>query len=257
LENIYNHHIYWMEFPSSLPSLHPADNYSQIIVAFGAEGKKGPLVLPPPYGRFSYANASWACGFHLIDLWGVPATANTTFIIEYTVNYTRANSTSNNLPVTYSIIGIKWDQENPEYPVPGDGGLGSVHVRSESFTWSYPNSTLVLALGHIHIGSVNISLIDVSKNKTIMSSKPTYDENNFVVSITRAAPDYPMIQGHEYKVVSVYDNSRPYGGVMGLIQIFFHMHNKNNSTVPFERTLKEKTGKGHMQNHFGYPIPQL
>jgi len=123
--------------------------------------------------------------------------------------------------VRYRLVGIHSnDAGSPDYPIPGDGGLGSFFISNETSTWKLPNATLILALGHLHIGAVNISLWDAGTEKMIMSSKPVYDENNFIVHITRSSPLYRFITGNKYTVVAVYDNSRAYEAVMGLVQLW-------------------------------------
>jgi len=255
LENIYNHHVYFVEDTPSVPPICPIsvaslspddcamhDFFSTFIVGFGAEGSKTPIVIPSPYARPIRANSNWTLAVHLIDLWGVASTANTTFNLVYTVVYSKLeprNSTEELAlgkwkPARFWLLGTDKGMAK-EYTVPGDGGPGSVYLFTVSEMWNRPNAVIVLAIGHIHIGAVNVSFWDTTENKKtlVVFSKPTYDENNFVIRISRTAPFYRLITGNNYTLETVYDNSRSYDAVMGLMQTFIHFEtetsNNNNN----------------------------
>jgi len=87
-----------------------------------------------------------------------------------------------------------------------------------------PDAVLILGLGHIHIGSVNVTMRDVTNgNRLVMTSKPTYNENGFITHISRVLPNYTLKRGDKYDVEATYNNVRAYAGVMGLFQIFVYV----------------------------------
>lgn len=97
-----------------------------------------------------------------------------------------------------------------------------MYVKSETMHWNLPDSLLILVIGHIHIGAINVTLWDTTDDKKnlIAVSKPSYDENNFIIRMTRSTPYYQLRTGHNYTLDAVYDNSQAYAGVMGLMQTF-------------------------------------
>jgi len=268
LENIYNHHVYFLEDKSSLPPLCPIslassspdecaqhDSFSNWIVAFGAEGSKTPIIIPSPYARPIRSNSIWSLGVHLIDLWGIASTANTTFNLVYTVVYSKLEPQSSTEELAlgkwkaarFWLLGIDEQGMANEFPVPGDGGPGSFYLNTFNQIWNLPNSLIVLAIGHIHIGAVNVSWWDTTENKKTLAifSKPTYDENNFIIRISRTTPFYHLITGNNYTLETLYDNSRSYDDVMGLMQIFIHVetettNNNNQQQQQQQQFLKQQ-----------------
>jgi len=248
IENVYNHHIYLAEYSPSL-------NRSMTIAAIGAEGAHTPVMLPTPYVVTVETDDIWILGTHLISLWGIPAGANQTISLQYEVTYYSlpSSGTGQYLPVLYQLLTVV-DTGNDTYNVPGGGPLGSVYVKAANYQFSQ-TQTLVYAWGHIHIGSVNVSLVNTYTQEIIAYSYPTYDEYGFVVALNR---QYPMVQvspNQQFTLISVYDNSRAYQQVMGMMQVYWSVSTNNDDPIVLKYTNNGK--RFHLFDHVTKPNAPL
>jgi len=225
IERVYNHHMFLVQYSPSL-------NRSEVIAAIGAEGGHTPVILPLPYVVISEADDIYIIGAHLIDLWGIPSGANQSITLQYDMTYYNLPASGNGLfePVVYETLSVV-DTPEGTYDVPGNGGPGSVYVTSAYFQFNQIQS-LVYAWGHIHIGSVNVSFVNAYTQEIIAYSYPTYDENGFVIALNRQFPMMQVFPIQQYLLTSVYDNSRAYDGVMGMMLVYWSVQ---NSDAPRER----------------------
>ena len=194
------------------------------IAAFGAEGEFSPVAFPYPYATTSLADKEWGLFYHFIDLWGRPATTNTTFYIVYDVTYSPL--TEEHRQIYFQLGGVIFtdgpDSRNisVEVAIPGDGSSPeSTYLLEGEFNWEDEDATIVATAGHIHIGSLNSTLYDGS-GAIISQSKATYDEFGFVVALDIEYPFYNVSTGDAMKLRCLYDNTYHYEGVMCL-QIFY------------------------------------
>ena len=105
---------------------------------------------------------------------------------------------------------------NSTYDVPGNGGPGSVHTRSRS--WTAPaNGIAVFAGGHLHDGGIDISLKENTPGALECKGTATYHENpDHLAAINSCTMHEKVVAGRGYTVTSRYDNSQPWDDVMGI-----------------------------------------
>jgi hypothetical protein len=106
---------------------------------------------------------------------------------------------------------------NSVYDIPGDGGPGSVHTKSRS--WTAPRDGLaVFAGGHLHDGGIDITLKDATTNTVFCTGTAAYHEDpRHLASINACQMHKLVTAGHSYSVTARYDNSQPYQDVMGIM----------------------------------------
>ena len=82
--------------------------------------------------------------------------------------------------------------------MPGNGGPGSVHTNSRS--WTAPTDGIaVFAGGHLHEGGIDITLKDTTSNKTFCTGTATYHENpRHLATINPCLLHQKVIAGHNY-----------------------------------------------------------
>jgi hypothetical protein len=105
---------------------------------------------------------------------------------------------------------------NSVYDVPGDGGTGSIHTNSRS--WTAPRDGIaVFSGGHLHEGGIDITLKDDTSNTVFCTGTASYHENpRHLSTINPCILHHKVTAGHDYSVTARYDNSQPYQDVMGI-----------------------------------------
>jgi len=208
IEDVYLHHLY----------LYYSSNNNTIwFAAIGAESQQDNISIPSPYGVVIPADAQWTIGYDLINSWGKAACANISVYLQYTIGWFIPDTN------TKSVFFMIFDVMNGStyFNVPGDGGPGSAY--NKNFTWNWSKITtnsieLIYFIGHLHIGSLNITFADVTggQNKVFCQATPVYNSNNYVVSLGNCMSNYIFKDGGEYQLVANYDNSKAYEQVMAM-----------------------------------------
>ena len=203
LYSVYNHHIYILD-----------QNYF-FIAGSGAEESFGnALDLPPKYIVPVAETDSWNLFGELINIWGVASHAPIDVMIQYHVYFSTPDPSSD-IPVAWTVVG---DPNETDIPGVGD----SIWDYEYSFTWDKGNATIVVAQPHAHIGAINITLWDVSDSsnpKEIATAVPQY-EDGYIIAIDPTSPFYNVAAGASLRITASYDNSKSYGDVMNLFQLW-------------------------------------
>lgn len=181
----------------------------------GAGGERTPIgQFPAPYAYPVEADDRWDANYHLVDLreQGRPLDV----FIEYELAWVPGDEATR--PVTPYFLDVTGCGGDSTYDVPGDGGSGSLHVRTAS--WAAPaDGLLVFAFGHLHDGGRDAVLVDRT-NRTIacrsVASYGSMDE----LSMSTCRPRTPVAAGDRFLLASRYDNSRPYEDVMGIAMAY-------------------------------------
>jgi hypothetical protein len=102
------------------------------------------------------------------------------------------------------------------YDVPGDGGPGSIHTKTRS--WTAPQDGLaVYAGGHLHLGGIDITLRNTTQNTTLCTGVASYHENpRHLAKINPCLLHEQVNAGDTFSVTSRYENSEPLDDVMGI-----------------------------------------
>ncbi len=133
----------------------------------------------------------------------------------YTLDYQPGANATNSRPLDSYFQDITGCGDST-YDVPGNGGPGSVHVKSKS--WTAPRAGIaVFAGGHLHNGGIDISLANDTQGYTLCKGVATYHENpRHLASINPCSLHDFVRAGDSFRVTARYDNSEPWPDVMGI-----------------------------------------
>jgi hypothetical protein len=181
----------------------------------GAGMERTPITLWGPYAYLVGANDRWGSIYHLMNE-TPPGTPPKTVYIEYTLGYQPGANATNSRPVEPYFMDIT-GCGNSTYDVPGNGGPGSVHVRSRS--WPAPRDGIaVFAGGHLHEGGIDISVRESTPGALACTGTATYHENpRHLATINPCVLHEKLLAGRNYTVTARYDNSQPWDDVMGIV----------------------------------------
>jgi len=192
----------------------------------GAELKK-------PYLQLIHHNAldSIQGFYHVINL--MPRTVNMT--VRYTVKYYADDD------IPEDTIFVKAYFMSTAYNVPGKGGPDSIHTYVTEAT-APTTGRIIAAVGHLHQGAENVTLIEKRTQKLLLTSKAIYAEDkekdkcfyqewcaqsgtpktrNRVKDLELVTDlDIPIHKDTKWQLVSYYDNAAEYRTVMAWIVIF-------------------------------------
>ncbi len=183
------------------------------FLATGME--RTPITLKDPYTYLVGANDQWGAIYHVKND-TPPGTPYKTVRIKYTIDYQPGANATNSRPLDVYFQDIT-GCGGSTYDVPGDGGPGSVHVKSKA--WTAPRDGIaVFSAGHLHNGGIDITLRDEANNATVCQGVASYHENpRHLASINPCTLNYPVTAGDSYSVTARYDNSQPWPDVMGIM----------------------------------------
>jgi hypothetical protein len=181
----------------------------------GAGMERTPINFGNPYAYLVSANEQWGSIYHLMNE-TPPGTPAKTVYIQYTLKYQPGANATNSRPLQPWFMDIT-GCGNSTYDVPGNGGPGSVYVKSRS--WQAPRDGIaVFAGGHLHEGGIDITLKDTAPGSPTCTGTATYHENpHHLASINSCPMHEKVIAGHSYSVTARYDNSKRYDNVMGIV----------------------------------------
>jgi hypothetical protein len=186
------------------------------FIASGMERTR--LSLPTPYAYMVGADDQWGSIYHLMNE-SAPGTGDKTVYIQYTLDYKPGATAQNSRPVSVYFQDITGCGDST-YDVPGDGGPGSVHTNSR--TWTAPNDGIaVYTGGHLHNGGIDITLRDMTQARDVCVGTATYHENpRHLSTINPCGLHHQVTSGHRYRVAARYENDQPWPDVMGIMMTY-------------------------------------
>jgi hypothetical protein len=178
----------------------------------GSGMERTPITLWGPYTYLVGANDQWGSIWHLMN----ETQSTKTVYIQYALDYQPGANATNSRPLDAYFQDIT-GCGNSTYDVPGDGGPGSVHVKSKS--WPITQDGLVVFTGgHLHMGGINITLYEGSANNGFCNSIASYHQNpDHLASINPCQLHHRVRPGDNFTVTARYDNSQPWADVMGIM----------------------------------------
>jgi len=181
----------------------------------GAGMERTPIAIWGPYAYLVGANDRWGSLYHLMNE-TPPGTPEKTVYIQYTLEYQPGANATNSRPVAAYFQDVT-GCGGSTYDVPGNGGPGSVHTRSRS--WTAPDDGLAIYTGgHLHEGGIDISLKDGTTGTNFCTGKASYHENpRHLSAINPCLLHNKVVAGHDFTVTARYDNSEPLQDVMGIM----------------------------------------
>lgn len=183
------------------------------FLATGME--RTPIELWGPYTYLVGADDQWGAIYHIMNQ-TPPGTPPMTVRVKYTIDYQPGADATNSRPLNVYFQDIT-GCGNSTYDVPGDGGPGSVHLNSRS--WTAPDDGIaIFTAGHLHEGGIDITLRDETNNATICRGVATYHEDpRHLATINSCRVHFAAQAGNRYSVTARYDNSQPWSDVMGIM----------------------------------------
>jgi hypothetical protein len=179
----------------------------------GAGSERTPMSLPDPYAYMVGANQQWNALWHIMN---TSTTAQQVYI-QYKVGYQSGATAQNTRGVTPFFLDVT-GCGNSEYDVPGNGGPGSVHTNTRS--WTVPwGGYHVGAGGHLHGGGIDITIRNdaTGASCTMVAKYEHTHPHDAPGSITRCPVHKRVEQGQTFSVTSRYDNSEAHADVMGIV----------------------------------------
>lgn len=205
---VHLHHVLLMNPARTSPF---CSNWSERFAGAGSE--RTPMSLPDPYAYMTGSNERWNALWHLMN---TSTTARQVYI-QYKVGYQPGATPQNTRGVTPFFLDVT-GCGNSEYDVPGNGGPGSVHTNTR--TWTAPwDGYLVRAGGHLHGGGIDITLRnDTTGAACTMTAQ--YDHthpHDAPGSITTCPTHKRFLGGQQVSVSARYHNDEPHADVMGIV----------------------------------------
>jgi hypothetical protein len=205
---VHLHHIVMMNRARTSPN---CSTWPERFAASGSE--RTPIRIGDPYAYLVGAGDQWSALWHIMN---ESSTAQQVYI-QYKMGYQPAANATNTRGVTPFFLDVT-GCGNSEYDVPGDGGPGSVHVNSR--TWTAPWTGMVLSFGgHLHGGGIDIRLQNDTTGEGC-TMKAHYDHSH-----SHGAPGYidtcgahnRVNAGDRYSLISRYENDEFIDGAMGIV----------------------------------------
>jgi hypothetical protein len=183
---------------------------------FMASGdEKTPVDFTGDYRYWVNAGDSWSALWDVMNESAQPLSVS----IAYTITYTKG------APKNMKDVTPFWFDATTcgasSYNVPGDGGPGSIHSRTATFTMP-SNGTALGSGGHLHNGGIDVSIKRASNGEVLCTSVPEYHGNPpHIASMSRCTEiNKPVAAGENLTITSRYDNSAPISGAMGIMVMY-------------------------------------
>lgn len=212
-EDFHLHHILLID-PDTPDALCPGRGERFI----GSGQERTPIDIWGPYAYKVGAGERIDALFHVMDtrMAGAPQQA---VYIQWTLEYVTGADVSEARgvkPYFQDVTGCG----GSTYDVPGNGGPGSMHTLSR--TWTAPSDGIaVYTGGHQHHGGMGIVLKRTSDGEVACESMPEHDESEMgeghPMSMNPCYLHHEVDGGAQYTVESRYDNSEPHQDVMGIM----------------------------------------
>jgi hypothetical protein len=205
---VHLHHVLLMNPARTTPF---CDNFSERFAGAGSE--RTPMSLPDPYAYMVGSNERWNALWHIMN---TSTTARQVYI-QYRVGYQPGATAQNTRGVRPFFLDVDGCGDS-EYDVPGNGGPGSVHTATR--TWTAPwGGYITGAGGHLHGGGIDITIRNnaTGASCTMTAQYEHQHPHDAPGSITRCQIHKRFEAGQSFSVISRYDNSEPHADVMGIV----------------------------------------
>jgi len=212
--SVHDVHLHHIVFTTNVRQDRLCPNRSERFLGSGME--RTPISFRDPYAYLVGANDQWGSIYHLMNE-TAPGTPAKTVYIQYTLTYEPGANASNSRPLVPLFMDVT-GCGGSTYQVPGNGGPGSVHTKTLSWT-SPVNGIAVFSGGHMHEGGIDISLKDDTTGQVACTGVAEYHTGTpyHLSKIPGCSLHHKVTAGHSYSVTSRYDNSQPYADVMGIM----------------------------------------
>jgi hypothetical protein len=207
MHDVHLHHIVMLDWsrPDAVCSGWPS--------RFTGSGKeRTPWTLGDNYAyNVESTDQSWSALWHVMNM----SMQQRTVYIKYTIGYVGYGSPAAARDVTPYWYDVTGPCTNSEYDVPGDGGPGSIHTASRTFT-APKNGTRVAVGGHLHDGGIDITMTRTATGEVVCTNEAHYPMPGMLHSISACNDHTSVTAGEQFTTTARYDNSAPVSGAMGI-----------------------------------------
>jgi len=157
--------------------------------------------------------------------------------IVQTIEYYILDGTENLKNVEIYLLSVNGCTQDMNYPIP-IGPVGQPYIQYLDFP-STVDGTLVWMQGHLHMGGVDIYLMNTETLEVYFNSLPKFDENGFVIDMDAGQPMIHIPLGVPMRLLAIYGQTNEELDAMGVILGFVEVTKRSN-TLP-----KEQLGNGN------------
>ena len=168
--------------------------------------------LPPPYSHLSH---KWLLNYHLDAMHKSRYEVYIRLDLDFTPD-AEAADTSDITPVWFDVDNCS----DSEFNVPKNGGTRGKYKT----TWDFemPDTGRFVAMaGHLHDGGIKLKVRNRTQKETVFVSHPTYSKRDRwdlrKMSSFSDASGPTVAAGDELRLIAVYDDSRSWRRVMGIM----------------------------------------
>jgi hypothetical protein len=186
----------------------------EVVSAAGSE--RTPEVVPDPYAYLVGAGDQLSATWHIMN----ESSASQQVFIQYSLKYQPGADATNTRGVTSFFLDVDGCGDS-EYDVPGNGGPGSVHTNTR--TWTAPWDGIVVSFGgHLHGGGIDIRLQNDTTGEgcTMKAHYEHSHPHDAPGHVDTCSAHNRVHAGDRYSVIARYENDEPLAGVMGIVQAF-------------------------------------
>jgi len=179
----------------------------------GSGSERTPISLYDPYAYMVGSSDRWNALWHIMNMSDTPQQV----YIQYKIGYQPGATAQNTRGVTPFFLDVT-GCGNSVYDVPGNGGPGSVHTATRS--WTVPwDGYHVTSGGHLHGGGIDITLRNDTTGVpcTMVAKYEHTHPDGAPGAITQCPAHQRVLRGQTFSVISRYDNSTPHQDVMGIV----------------------------------------
>jgi hypothetical protein len=192
----------------------------------GSGGEKTPMVLRGSYAYVSRPADVWTSTFHLHTTSSV---AVPDAYIQYSIEYVPVTDPAEFRHVTPYFLDVTgcWGNSQSVFDVPGDGGPGSVHKKSRSYT-APGDGVAVYAAGHVHAGAFDIGLRRNATGEDYCTARASYAAGGHpnhpnlgqLQRISACQLHAEVKRGETFTLTARHDNEYPVRAAMGIMLLF-------------------------------------
>ena len=206
--DVHLHHIVMAEYGTPDPVCGNLLGTTAAVVA-AAGSERTPIEFGGDYAYLVQSGDQWVGNWHIMNM---SDTARQVYI-SYEVHYDTSLDASNSRPLTPLWMDVDGCGD-AEWDVPGDGGAGSTYSRTRDIAMPAAG-VLAYVGGHLHEGGIANELRRRDTGE-LLCRNDVHGEMHGHLTIDPCAVEAAVADGEVLRLESIYDNSAPIEGAMGI-----------------------------------------
>ncbi len=186
----------------------------------GAGKERTPMALGDNYAyRVGAADPAWSALWHIMNM----SSSAKTVYIKYEIDYVGSADPTGANGVTSYWGDVSGPCTNSEYNIPGNGGAGSVHTATRTYTMPRAGTRLAVG-GHQHDGGIDITLKRTASGQEICKNTAVYMDSmpGMLMDMTGCSNYTSVAAGEQFTTTSRYENDSFISGAMGIQVSYVH-----------------------------------